>query len=255
MSSPAECRLLRPVSAGRGPRIGRMRRESSTVVVLVGEVGDGLLAGLAQSPGVSVARAPAAGSAGQEAGEAAAARPGWETGALALRAAARHRSMYVIVPDDPLADVAAGWRAMWEVPGPGVVSAGAAGYERPAAEALAAWRDKRFELPDYYLVIAPARAARPARTCTWARCVPSARAGSRSAPRRTARPRCPRCWARSGPWSTAPGGRRWTRCSTPPATSTPGAWPRRSRSFASGPTPSGSTGRRRTRRRACSQPG
>jgi hypothetical protein len=30
-------------------------------------------------------------------------------------------------------------------------------FEERAAEALAAWRDKRFELPDYYLVIAPAR--------------------------------------------------------------------------------------------------
>jgi hypothetical protein len=133
-----------------------MRRESSTVVVLVGEVGDGLLAGLGQSPGVSVARARAAGSGSPDADEAAAPRPGWETGALALRAATRQRSMYVIVPDDPLADVAAGWRAMWEVPGPGGAP-GAAGFERHAAEALAAWRDKRFELPDYYLVIAPAQ--------------------------------------------------------------------------------------------------
>jgi hypothetical protein len=136
-----------------------MRRESSTVIVLVGEVGDGLLAGLAQSPGVSVARAPAAGSGDSAADQDAAARPGWESGALALRAAARHRSMYVIVPDDPLADVAAGWRAMWEVPGPGAASSAAAGFERHAAEALAAWRDKRFELPDYYVVIAPARGA------------------------------------------------------------------------------------------------
>lgn len=134
-----------------------MRRESSTVVVLVGEAGDGLLAGLAKSPGVSVARAPAARSGDPAADQDAAARPGWETGAMALRAATRHRSMYVIVPDDPLADVAAGWRAMWEVPGPGGATAGAAGFERQAAEALAAWRDKRFELPDYYLVIAPAR--------------------------------------------------------------------------------------------------
>jgi len=133
-----------------------MRRESSTVVVLVGEVGDGLLAGLAQSPGVSVVRAPAE-SGDPAADQHAAARPGWETGALALRAAVRHPSMYVIVPDDPLADVAAGWRAMWEVPGPGVASSGPTGFERHAAEALAAWRDKRFELPDYYLVIAPAQ--------------------------------------------------------------------------------------------------
>jgi len=37
-----------------------MRRETSTVVVLVGEVGEGLLADLGQSPNVSVARAPVA---------------------------------------------------------------------------------------------------------------------------------------------------------------------------------------------------
>jgi hypothetical protein len=91
-----------------------------------------------------------------------------------MREAARRRSTYVIVPDDPLAGVAAAWRAMWEVAGgPGAV----AGFEERAAEALAAWRDKRFELPDYYLVVAgsqpdgtgpdlylgPLRAARPRR--------------------------------------------------------------------------------------------
>ena len=128
-----------------------MRRESSTVVVLVGEIGEGLLAALAKSPGISVVRAPAAGTGESPAGQPAPARPGWEAGALALREAARRRSMYVIVPDDPLADVAAGWRAMWEGPG------GAAGFEERAADVLAAWRDKRFELPDYYLVVAPAQ--------------------------------------------------------------------------------------------------
>jgi hypothetical protein len=150
-----------------------MRRESSTVVVLVGEVGEGLLAGLGRSPNVSVARAPAAG-AGQPAAEEPTARPGWEAGALAMAEAARRRSTYVVVPDDPLAEVAAAWRVMWEVAGgPG----GAAGFEQRAAGALAAWRDKRFELPDYYLVMAaaqpggtgpdfylgPLRAARPRR--------------------------------------------------------------------------------------------
>jgi hypothetical protein len=38
------------------------------------------------------------------------------------------------------------------------VSSGTAGadeFERQAAEALAAWREKRFQLPDYYVVIAP----------------------------------------------------------------------------------------------------
>ena len=149
-----------------------MRRESSTVVVLVGEGGEGLLGGLGRSPNVSVARAPAAGGAPE--GERPAARAGWEAGALAMREAARRRSTYVIVPDDPLAEVAAAWRAMWDVAGgPG----GAAGFEERAAEALAAWRDKRFELPDYYLVMAgsqpggtgpdlylgPLRAARPRR--------------------------------------------------------------------------------------------
>ena len=128
-----------------------MRRESSTVVVLVGEIGEGLPAALAKSPGISVVRAPAAGTGESPAGQPAPARPGWEAGALALREAARRRSMYVIVPDDPLADVAAGWRAMWEGPG------GAAGFEERAADVLAAWRDKRFELPDYYLVVAPAQ--------------------------------------------------------------------------------------------------
>jgi hypothetical protein len=131
-----------------------MRRETSTVVALVGEIGDGLLAGLARSPGVSVARAAEAGTGSPAAGEPAAARPGWEAGARDLRDAARHRSMYVIVPDDPLAGVAAAWRAMWDAPaGPG----GAAAFEEQGADALAAWRDKRFELPDYYLVVAPAQ--------------------------------------------------------------------------------------------------
>jgi hypothetical protein len=132
--------------------------------VLIGDADDGLLAGLARSPNVSVARA--------RAGDTADAEAGWEPGALAMREAARRRSTYVIVPDDPLADVAANWRAMWNVS-----PAGPAGFERSAAEALAAWRDKRFELPDYYLVadaegtdttapdvyLGPLRAVRPRR--------------------------------------------------------------------------------------------
>jgi hypothetical protein len=84
-------------------------------------------------------------------------RPAWETGALALREAARRPSTYVIVPDDPLADVAAEWRAMWE-PGGGH---GAATFEQQAAGALAAWRGKQFELPDYYVVVVGAEAAGP----------------------------------------------------------------------------------------------
>jgi hypothetical protein len=113
---------------------------------MVGQPGDESLAGLAQSPNVSVAQANSK----------AAADSSWETGAAAMREAARRSSTYVIVLDDPLADVAAAWSGMWDV------SAGpdaAAGFELRAADALAAWRGKRFELPDYYLVLAPAQPA------------------------------------------------------------------------------------------------
>ena len=131
-----------------------MRRESSTVVALVGDVTAEVLAGLAGSPNVSVARPPIGLGGRQRADAPAAARPGWEAGAEAMREAARRRSMYVIVPADPLADVAASWQQMWD---PAGGSPGAAGFESSAAAALAAWRDKRFELPDYYLVMAQAQ--------------------------------------------------------------------------------------------------
>jgi len=127
-----------------------MRRETSTVVVLAGEVSDGLLAGIAGFPNVSVARAAATADA-RPAGAQASSRLSWERGALAMREAGRRRSTYVIVPDDPLAGVAASWRAMWDGPGEG-----SAGFEQQAAEALTAWHGKQFELPDYYLVMAPA---------------------------------------------------------------------------------------------------
>ena len=141
-----------------------MRRETSTVVVLAGDPDEGMLAELARSPNVTIARAPAAEA--PVAGQPPAASPGWEPGALAMREAARRRSTYVIVPDDPLAEVAAGWHAMWDVsggssaaPAPGSSNGGrqrSLTFEAGAAEALAAWRDKLFDLPDYYLVIAPA---------------------------------------------------------------------------------------------------
>jgi hypothetical protein len=145
-----------------------MRRESSTVVVLAGAVTEGLVADLTTMPNVGVARAPQAGQdtpGHSEAGRAttgqtgqAGPRPAWEPGALALREAMRRRAMYVVVPDDPLADVAAGWQAMWDV------SAGSPGpdrFELAAAEALAAWRTGQFELPDYYLVITQSQEDRP----------------------------------------------------------------------------------------------
>jgi hypothetical protein len=149
-----------------------MRRETSTVVALVGEVDEPLLAELGHSPNVAVVRAPA--SARTAGAQDASLLPAWETGAAALREAARRSSPYVLVADDPLADVSSAWREMWEPAG---------GPERPAqfeisaADALIAWRAKRFELPDYYLVVAsaepdglganlylgPLRAARPHR--------------------------------------------------------------------------------------------
>jgi hypothetical protein len=134
-----------------------MRRDSSTVVVLVGEADGELLAGLARSNNISLVRTPAAEAGQPDRGEPAVAGPGWQPGALALHEAARRHSPYVIVTADPLAEVAAAWQAMWDVTaGPGGQDR-AAGFEEYAAQALAAWREKRFELPDYYLVVAPAQ--------------------------------------------------------------------------------------------------
>ncbi len=122
------------------------------MVALVGEVTGELLASLRRTPNVAVARPPA--SAASEQAADAARQPGWEAGAEAMREAARLRSTYAIVPADPLAGVAASWQQMWD---PAAGSPGAADFELSAADALAAWQHKRFELPDYYLVIAPAQ--------------------------------------------------------------------------------------------------
>jgi hypothetical protein len=128
-----------------------MRRESATVVGLTGEITGSLLAALGRSGNVSVARPPTVPVEQDEAGRG---RPesGWEPGARAMREAARRRSMFVIVPDDPLAAVAAAWSTMWE---PAAEPGAPQVFEARAAEALSAWRDKQFELPDYYLVAAP----------------------------------------------------------------------------------------------------
>jgi hypothetical protein len=110
------------------------------VVVLVGAVTEPLLAGLARSSNVSLVRPP---DDEQDSLTAA---------ALALGQAARRRSPYVLVPADPLAGVAAEWAAMWDLTaGPGH----AAAFEQRAAEAVAAGRAGRFELPDYYVVLTP----------------------------------------------------------------------------------------------------
>jgi len=76
---------------------------------------------------------------------------GIEAAAGALRRAAGISSPYVLVAADPLAAVAEQWRAMWDVTRE---PRGSEEFEIRAAEALAAWRASRFELPDYYLVLA-----------------------------------------------------------------------------------------------------
>jgi hypothetical protein len=124
--------------------IGPVRRESSTVVVLVGAVAEPLLAGLARSSNVSLVRPP-----DEE-------KDSLTAAALVLGQAARRASPYVLVPADPLAEVAAEWAAMWDLTaGPGH----AAAFEERAAAAVAAWRAGRFELPDYYVAVT--RAVRP----------------------------------------------------------------------------------------------
>ena len=123
--------------------MGPMRRNPSTVVVLAGPVPGEVLTALGRSMNVTLIRPD------DSAGD------GLETAAAALQRAGRATSPYALVPADPLAAVAAAWREMWDVPGS---QDGAAGFEASAALALAAWRDRRFDLPDYYLIITPAEA-------------------------------------------------------------------------------------------------
>jgi hypothetical protein len=117
------------------------------VVVLAGQPGEQVLAAVGRSLNVVLVRpqspAPGAGGGAEEAGI--------EAAAAALRRAGRVSAPYVLVAADPLADVAAAWEAMWSL------TAGSHGtdeFELRAAEGLGAWRARRFELPDYYLVLA-----------------------------------------------------------------------------------------------------
>jgi hypothetical protein len=107
-------------------------------VVLAGQPPEGLLTAVSGSMNVSLVRPEDAAD-------------GIEAAAGALRRAAGISSPYVLVPADPLAAVAQQWRAMWEV---AAEPRGSEAFELRAGEALAAWRGKRFELPDYYVVLA-----------------------------------------------------------------------------------------------------
>jgi hypothetical protein len=135
-----------------------VRRNPSTVVVLAGRPSEQVLAALGRSLNVVLVR-PEEHPAG-EAG-------GMEAAAAALRRAGGVSAAYVLVAADPLAGLAATWEAMWSLT---AESHGSDEFELRAAEALGAWRAKRFELPDYYLVLADegatgrAGAGRPATT-------------------------------------------------------------------------------------------
>jgi hypothetical protein len=117
-----------------------MRRNASTVVVLVGAMPEEVMLAVGRSMNVTLIRPEPSGDQDSS---------GIEAAAEALGRAGRATSPYALVAADPLAAVAAGWRAMWDVnqqPGP-------AEFEQAAARALTAWRAGMFELPDYYLVL------------------------------------------------------------------------------------------------------
>ena len=118
-----------------------MRRNSCTVVVLAGPAPGEVLAAVGRSMNVTLIRPQEPADSGGD---------GIEAAAGALQRAGRATSPYALVPADPLAAVAASWRAMWDVSR----QQGPAEFEQEAAKALAAWRAGRFELPDYYLVLA-----------------------------------------------------------------------------------------------------
>lgn len=136
-----------------------MRRNSSTVVVLAGQVPGEVLAAATRSLNVTLYRpeAPPAqeGAAKNGTGPEDGDGDSLAAAAAALQRAGRSTSPYALVPADPLAVVAARWQEMWDLskqPGP-------AAFELAAAQALAAWRAGQFELPDYYLVLAQETAA------------------------------------------------------------------------------------------------
>jgi hypothetical protein len=162
-----------------------VRHNPSTVVVLAGQPGEQVLDAVGRSLNVVLVRPeerpPGAGSGAS----------GIEAAAGALRRAAGISAPYVLVAADPLSAVAEAWRDMWTVAsGP----RGTDEFELQAAQALAAWRAKQFELPDYYLALAeqaapgevqapdfylgPLRAVRPNRVSVAAATEPAALAAA-----------------------------------------------------------------------------
>jgi len=125
--------------------IGRVRRNPSTVVVLAGRPTEQVLAAVNQSLNVVLVRPGPGSAAGADGGA------GIEAAADALRRGAGISATYVLVAADPLGAVAAAWQGMWQLSAEPQRSDE---FELRAAEAMGAWRAKRFELPDYYLVLA-----------------------------------------------------------------------------------------------------
>ncbi|HEX4092318.1 MAG TPA: hypothetical protein VHZ33_26665 [Trebonia sp.] len=125
-----------------------MRHNPSTVVVLAGRTSGPMLAALERSMNVVLVR-PTEASDADGGGQAA---DGVTAAAATLRRAAGISAPYVLVAADPLAAVAAEWSTMWDL---SQETRGSDRFELRAAEALAAWRSNQFELPDYYLVVAP----------------------------------------------------------------------------------------------------
>jgi hypothetical protein len=155
-----------------------MRRNASTVVVLPGPAPAEVLSAVGRSMNVALIQPD---DPVDDDGDGLAAAAG------ALQQAGRSTSAYALVPADPLAAVAASWRAMWDVSRP----EGPAGFEAEALKALTAWRSGRFELPDYYLILAagpeavdqgpdfylgPLRTARPQRVALVAASEPAQQA-------------------------------------------------------------------------------
>ena len=155
-----------------------MRRNVSTVVVLPGPAPAEVLSAVGRSMNVALIQPN---DPVDDDGDGLAAAAG------ALQQAGRSTSAYALVPADPLAAVAASWRAMWDVSRP----EGPAGFEAEALKALTAWRSGRFELPDYYLILAagpeagdqgpdfylgPLRTARPQRVALVAATEPAQQA-------------------------------------------------------------------------------
>jgi hypothetical protein len=155
-----------------------MRRNASTVIVLPGPAPAEVLSAIGRSMNVALIQPNDPVDDDHDRLAAAAG---------ALQQAGRSTSAYALVPADPLAAVAASWRAMWDVSRP----EGPAGFEAEALKALTAWRSGRFELPDYYLILAagpeagdqgpdfylgPLRAARPQRVALVAATEPAQQA-------------------------------------------------------------------------------